>query len=83
MGPRVIGSGLDRTGTMSTKMALEQLRFGPCHHMTEVVENPNQFDFWKAHAEGQELDWAELFADYIAQGDFPGAAVWHLSLIHI
>ena len=56
MGPRVIGSGFGRTGTMSTKVALEQMGFGPCHHMTEVVGNPNQFSFWKAHAEGQELD---------------------------
>lgn len=77
MGLRVIGSGFGRTGTMSTKMALEQLGFGPCHQMLEVVENPNQIDFWKAHAEGKELDWAEVFADYIAQVDFPGAAVWH------
>ena len=77
MGLRVIGSGFGRTGTMSTKMALEQLGFGPCHHMKEVVENPNQFSFWRAHAEGKELDWAEVFADYIAQLDFPGAAVRH------
>jgi hypothetical protein len=28
---KVIGSGFGRTGTMSTKIALEQLGFGPCH----------------------------------------------------
>ncbi|MGE3969279.1 MAG: sulfotransferase, partial [Dongiaceae bacterium] len=29
----VIGAGLGRTGTLSLKQALEQLGFGPCHHM--------------------------------------------------
>ena len=77
MGLRIIGSGFGRTGTMSTKMALEQLGFGPCHHMVEVMGNPNQPAFWKARAEGKELDWAEVFADYTSQVDFPGAAVWH------
>lgn len=37
MGLKVIGSGFGRTGTMSAKLALEQLGFGPCHHMTEVI----------------------------------------------
>lgn len=37
---KVIGSGFGRTGTMSTKIALEKLGFGPCHHMVEVMENP-------------------------------------------
>jgi hypothetical protein len=34
---QVIGSGFGRTGTMSLKQALEQLAFGPCHHMEEVL----------------------------------------------
>lgn len=76
MGLKIIGSGFGRTGTMSTKMALEQLGFGPCHHMTEVMQNPAQPAFWDALAQGQELDWAEVFAGYSAQVDFPGAAVW-------
>src|SRR5262245_58331462 len=40
MGLKVIGSGLGRTGTLSTKLALEQLGFAPCHHMVEVFMNP-------------------------------------------
>jgi hypothetical protein len=31
----VIGPGFGRTGTMSLKLALERLGFGPCHHMEE------------------------------------------------
>ena len=32
----VIGAGFGRTGTMSQKLALDQLGFGPCFHMSEV-----------------------------------------------
>ncbi|SMX32742.1 sulfotransferase family protein [Maliponia aquimaris] len=77
MSLKVIGSGFGRTGTMSTKIALEQLGFGPCHHMVEVMGNPAQPAHWQAHAAGEEVDWAEVFAGYQAQVDFPGAAVWH------
>jgi hypothetical protein len=77
MGLKVIGSGFGRTGTMSTKMALEQLGLGPCHHMTQVMADPAQPPFWDAVAAGEDVDWAEVFADYPAQVDFPGAMVWH------
>ena len=77
MSLRIIGSGFGRTGTMSTKIALEQLGFGPCHHMVEVMGNPVQPAHWAAHAAGDEVDWAEVFAGYNAQMDFPGASVWH------
>jgi hypothetical protein len=36
----VIGAGFGRTGTMSLKVALETLGFGPCYHMTEVFTHP-------------------------------------------
>ncbi|PZX17103.1 hypothetical protein LX81_01734 [Palleronia aestuarii] len=39
--------------------------------------NSDQPAFWRAHAEGKEVDWAEVFADYFSQVDFPGAPVWH------
>ena len=37
---KAIGAGFGRTGTMSLKVALEELGFGPCYHMTEVFEHP-------------------------------------------
>ena len=77
MGLKIIGSGFGRTGTMSTKMALEHLGFGPCHRMVEVMGNPVQPAYWADFARGKELDRAEVFADYTAQVDFPGATVWH------
>ena len=77
MSLKIIGSGFGRTGTMSTKLALEQLGFGPCHHMTEVMRNTEQPAYWDAYADGAEVDWADVFVGYGAQVDFPGATVWH------
>lgn len=77
MGLKVIGSGFGRTGTMSTKLALEQLGFGPCHHMTEVMGDPVQAAHWAALARGENVDWAAVFDGYGTQVDFPGAAFWH------
>ena len=36
----IIGPGFGRTGTMSLKLALEQIGLGPCYHMVEVFKNP-------------------------------------------
>lgn len=72
----IIGSGFGRTGTMSTKMALQQLGFGPCHHMIEVIENPAQPAHWKAIGAGEKVVWAEVFDGYKSQVDWPGAAIW-------
>ena len=73
---RVIGSGFGRTGTMSTKEALTHLGLGPCHHMVEVMENPAQPPLWKRLADGEPVDWEEVFAGYVSQVDWPGAHVW-------
>ena len=40
MGLKLIGAGLGRTGTLSIKLALEQLGLGPCYHMVEVTTVP-------------------------------------------
>lgn len=76
MALKIIGSGFGRTGTMSTKMALEELGFGPCHHMIEVMGDPEQPAYWRALAAGQDVDWTAVFANYASQVDFPGAAYW-------
>lgn len=77
MGLKIIGSGFGRTGTMSTKLALEHLGYGPCHHMVEVMGNPAQPAHWAAFADGAGVDWSRVFDGYTSQVDFPGAAVWH------
>jgi hypothetical protein len=71
----VIGAGFGRTGTLSLKLALEQLGFGPCYHMVEVLKNPPVAAAWAAAADG-EVDWDELLAGYRATVDWPGATFW-------
>jgi hypothetical protein len=44
MSLEVIGAGFGRTGTMSIKVALEQLGYGPCYHMIELFEHPEHVD---------------------------------------
>ena len=61
---KVIGAGFGRTGTLSLKLALEQLGFGPCYHMVEVFKNPQAPDWWSAAADDPaHADWAKIFAD--------------------
>jgi len=73
----VLGAGLGRTGTYSLKLALERLLGGPCHHMAEVLADPERhLALWAPVLRGEEVDWEEVFAGYVAQMDFPGAAFW-------
>ena len=48
MALRIIGAGFGRTGTKSLKLALEQLGFGLCHPMEEVMSDPDQVPYWQA-----------------------------------
>ena len=72
----VIGSGFGRTGTASLKLALEMLGFGPCHHMEEVLNHPEQVAHWQAYVAGKPVVWDEVFSGYRSQVDWPGAHVW-------
>jgi hypothetical protein len=76
MALEVIGAGFGRTGTMSLRVALEELGFGPCYHMSEVFENPGHVEEWEAAAQGKPIDWEELFSGYRATVDWPGAAFY-------
>lgn len=73
---RVIGAGLGRTGTHSLKLALERLLGGPCYHMFEALDHPEDFAVWQRAAEGQMPDWASFLARYEATVDWPAAAFW-------
>ncbi len=73
---KVVGAGFGRTGTNSLKLALEQLGFGPCHHMFEVRDHPEQVPFWQEAARGGTTDWDAVFADYNACVDWPSAHYW-------
>ena len=72
----VIGPGFGRTGTNSLKLALEHLGFGPCHHMFEVRDNPEQLPHWERAARGAKMDWDSVFKGYKSQVDWPGARYW-------
>lgn len=73
---KVIGAGVGRTGTYSLKLALEQLGFGPCHHMEEVVKAPErQVPLWSAAARG-EPDFVAAYAGFGSAVDWPTAAFW-------
>lgn len=72
----VFSAGFGRTGTMSLKLALEQLGFGPCHHMIEVIGNGDaQVPLWNATLNG-EPDFEAIYSGYGAAVDWPTAAFW-------
>lgn len=73
---KVIGVGFGRTGTLSLKLALERLGFGPCYHMVEVLDRPGRSADWAAVARGERVDWDRVFEGYQSTVDWPGAAVW-------
>lgn len=75
MALKVIGSGLGRTGTLSTKLALEQVGFGPCHHMAEVFMHPESVPLWIDAGNGRP-DWDAIFDGYGAMVDHPGCNHW-------
>ncbi len=78
----IVGAALGRTGTNSLKLALEELGFGPCHHMFEVRDHPEQLPYWQAAARGDLPDWDDVFADYRACVDWPSARFWREIAAH-
>lgn len=76
MGLEIIGAGFGRTGTLSTKQALEILGFGPTHHMHEVTDTQGQREIWRAIAAGEPPDWDLTFANYRSMVDWPGSHYW-------
>lgn len=72
----VIGAGFGRTGTMSTKVALELLGFGPCHHMHDVFSDSDQIAFWDKAADGENVDWSQALNGFRAAVDWPTTHYW-------
>ena len=81
----VIGAGLSRTGTLSLKLALEQLGFGPCFHMMEFVKaeyEPRRV-LWERARDGEAPDWEAMFAGYASAVDMPACLYYRkLSLAY-
>lgn len=78
----VIGAGFGRTGTLSLKLALEQLGLGPCYHMTEVLQNPRSVEHWARAAEGGPMDWDVVFQGYASAVDWPACDYWRELAAH-
>jgi Sulfotransferase domain len=76
VGVKVIGAGFGRTGTASLKVALEELGFGPCYHMTEVFANPEHADFWRAAWRGEPVSWEGVLGSYEATVDWPACTFY-------
>ena len=72
----MIGAGFGRTGTMSLKVALEDLGFGPCYHMTEVFAHPEHVEVWRAASQGEPIDWELIFGGYRATVDWPACTFY-------
>jgi len=73
---KVIGAGFGRTGTMSLKVALETLGFGPCYHMTEVFKHPEHTGFWISAWRGEPADWDGVIGEYEAAVDWPACTFY-------
>jgi Sulfotransferase domain len=69
---KLIGAGLPRTGTLTQKLALEQLGLGPCYHWVDVLADlDREVPLWNRALDGQ-APWAEVFGGYSSTVDWPG-----------
>lgn len=71
----LIGAGLPRTGTLSTRAALSILLQGRCYHMASVMESHQDHHHWRKAILGQDNkeDWQEILGKqgYRAGVDYP------------
>lgn len=79
---KVIGAGMGRTGTTSLQIALQELGFDPCYHMTEALRNPSHVPMWHGAGRGKTVNWDEVLGDYEATVDFPGCSFYRELMAH-
>lgn len=76
MALEVIGAGLGRNATFSTKFALEEIGFGPCYHMVEVFRGARRtIPMWLDVVNGTP-DWDAIFEGYRSTTDYPACTYW-------
>jgi hypothetical protein len=69
----IIGAGLPRTATTTQLFALEQLGYGPCYHMRDLLADLEQgLPLWESAAEGAP-DWDRTFGGARSAVDWPSA----------
>jgi len=67
----VIGAGLPRTGTLTQKLALEELGLGPCYHWVNLISDLNAVELWHRALDGEDV-FGEIFEGHHATVDWPG-----------
>ncbi len=67
----LIGAGLPRTGTLTQKLALEQLGLAPCYHWVDLLADLGQLASWEQAMDGQ-ADWDEVLKGARSTADWPG-----------
>jgi hypothetical protein len=75
---KLIGVGFGRTGTMSLKAAIEELG-SPCFHMIDLIMGENRerdLAYWVRVADGEPVDWSEVFEPWEATIDWPACSRW-------
>lgn len=79
---KIIGAGFGRTGTLSLKLALDQLGFGPTLHNSEFTNNAELRVSWGMKLAGLDLPWKTLFKGYHSAVDWPSSFFWPETAIH-
>jgi hypothetical protein len=70
---QLIGAGLPRTATTTQMFALEQLGFGPCYHMRDLLADlEGGLPLWEQAADGAP-DWEQIFGRARSTVDWPSA----------
>ena len=69
---KLIGAGLPRTATLTQKISLEMIGFGPCYHMATILTDLSLVPRWVDAFEGR-TDWRSTFDGFPATVDWPGA----------
>jgi hypothetical protein len=74
---RVIGVGLNRTGTTSLALALDELGFGPCYNLRTLNSEPQRAAGWLAAEEDPAgADWERIFTGFGSAAGSPTSAFW-------
>jgi hypothetical protein len=67
----VIGAGLPRTGTLSQKLALEELGLGPCYHWVNLISDLDAVELWHRALDGDDV-FEEILTGHDSTVDWPG-----------
>ena len=73
---QVIGAGFGRTGTASTRAALELLLGQPCYHMFEALAHREHHPAWLSAVAGDPGALPSVLKGYGATVDWPGCSLW-------